>query len=186
MENRPQIKVKNQMVVGKRNLINQSTGEVTEVTVVEKHISSDYNFHKIWLQDILHVLDSFGNKKIRILTFLLGEMRNEDNSISVTYEYVTQSTGISYPTVAKTMKELLESGVIKRVRTGLFQFNPDLIIKGSPGKRQALLIEYNFDDNKKVKMKQKEEVTTVEAIAEKLLDEHPNQGKLFIDGEIIE
>lgn len=185
MEKVPQIKVKNQMVVGKKTYVDQVTGEVQEFTVVEKNISSDYNFHKIWLQDILHVLDSFGNKKIRILTFLLSEMRNEDNSISVTYEYVSESTGISYPTVAKTMKELLIAGVIRRVRTGLFTFNPDLIVKGDTGKRQRLLIEYNFEDNKKLTMRHEEEVKKIEAIAEKLSDEHPNQGKLF-EGEIIE
>lgn len=178
-----QLKTKNQMVVAKKTYVDQLTGEVQEFTVVEKNISSDFNFHKIWLQDILHVLDSFGNKKIRILTFLLSEMRNEDNSISVTYEYVSQTTGISYKTVAVTMKELLNSGVIKRVRTGLFQFNPDLIIKGSPGKRQSLLIEYNFDDSKKAKMTQKQEVKVIENVAEKLVD-HPNQGKLF-EAEVV-
>lgn len=180
-----QLKTSKQMVVGRKTYIDEVTGEVEEFTVVKKNVSSDYNFHKVWLQDILHILDSFGNKKIRILTFLLGEMRNEDNSISVTYDYVAQSTGISYKTVAVTMKELIEANVIKRVRTGLFTFNPDLIVKGDTGKRQRLLIEYNFEDNKKLTMTHEEEAKKIEAIAEKLSDEHPNQGKLFIDGEIV-
>lgn len=141
------IKTKNQVVVGKQTYVNQYTGEQVEMTVIQKNINSDFNFHKIWLGDILQVLDTFGNKKLKILTFLLKEMRDSDNSISVTYNYINKMTEISTETIRKTMTELMESKVITKVRTGLYMFNPDLIIKGNSDKRQRLLIEYNRTDN---------------------------------------
>lgn len=71
--------------IGLKTLIDPETGQETEFTLIEKDIPKDYNFHKVWLQDILNVLDSFGNKKILVLTHLLKRMRNEDNSVSGSY-----------------------------------------------------------------------------------------------------
>ena len=72
--------------IGLKTFIDAQTGEEIDFTIIEKEIPKDYNFHKIWLQDILNVLDSFGNKKILVLTHLLKNMRNEDNSVSGSYE----------------------------------------------------------------------------------------------------
>jgi len=140
------IKQKKQIVVGTQKFINAQTGEVEEFTVIQKNITRDYNFHKIWLQDLLNVLNSFGNKKIKILSYLLHKMRNEDNTVTVTYEEMQKKLKVSKPTISVTMKELQEANVIKKIAPATYRFNPDLIIKGSVGKRQHLLIEYNYVD----------------------------------------
>ncbi len=139
-------KTKRQVVVGKQKYINQQTGEVQEFTVIEKNITADYNFHKIWLQDLLNILNSFGNKKIKILTYLLQKMRTEDNTVTVTYNEITKKLNVSKPTITVTMRELMDANVIKKIAPATYQFNPDLIVKGSGAKRQALLIKYNFVD----------------------------------------
>jgi hypothetical protein len=143
------VKTKTQTVLGKQNYINEATGEVQEFTVIEKNISKDFNFHKIWLQDVLNVLDSFGNKKILVITYLLKNMRNEDNTISGSYREIADRCDVSYPTVAMVMKELIESDVLKKISTGTYQFNPSLVIKGSSSKRRNLLIQYNYLDDVK-------------------------------------
>ena len=150
-KNLKRIRTKTQIAVANRQYINRDTGEVEEFTVVQKNISADFNFHKIWLQDLLNILDSFGSKKIKVITYLLSKMRNEDNSISCTYRSIEKDTGISYQTIATTMKEMIESNVIKKIATGTYQFNPDIIIKGSSNKRQRLLVEYNIIENEKIK-----------------------------------
>ena len=143
------VKTKNQTVVGEQEFIDPETGEVKTFTVIDKNIPSDFNFHKIWLQDVLNILDSFGNKKILIITHLLKKMRNEDNSFSGTYRDFAKETGVSLPTVSLVMNELLDSNIIKKQTTATYQFNPSLIVKGSASKRNNLLIKYNFMEDEK-------------------------------------
>jgi DNA-binding Lrp family transcriptional regulator len=145
------IKIKTQVAVSNRKYLNPETNEMENFTVIQKNVNADFNFHKIWLQDLLNILDSFGSKKIKVMTYLLSKMRNEDNTLSVTYRSVAEDLHISYPTVAATMKEMQESNVLKKINAGTYVFNPDIIIKGSSNKRQKLLVEYNIVDNDKVK-----------------------------------
>ncbi len=144
-------KTKELMEIGKQNYINQSTGQVEEFTVIRKNVNKDFNFHKIWLEDLLNILNSFGNKKITILTYLLKIMKNYDNSVIFTMRSLSENTDISVQTCQTTINELLESNVLKRDSqvNQLYFFNPDLIVKGDSNKRQRLLVEYNFNDEKK-------------------------------------
>jgi hypothetical protein len=146
-------------IVGVENWINQETGEVKEFSVIKKSMSSDYNFHKVWLSDILSVLDNFGNKKLKILSHLLSKMRNEDNSVTTTYRMIEENTGISLPTITLTMNELIKANVLKKQCSGNYTFNPSLLVKGNSDKRKRLLIEYIYEDDKKqTKIREKQEV----------------------------
>ena len=136
-----QIKVKKQKVIGKQEYINADTGEVKEFDVIEK-VVKDTNFHKVWLMDLLAVLDLIGTQKLKVLEFLFSEMRTQDNTVSVTYRYIADKTGISYQTVAITMKMLIDANLITKVRTGTYRFNPDIIIKGDNKKREGMVIKY--------------------------------------------
>lgn len=141
-----QIKSKVQTVLGSQTYLNQDTGEVSEFTVIEKNIEKDFNFHKIWIQDVLNVLDSFGNKKILVLSYLLKIMRNEDNTFSGSYRELAEDIGVSVKTVNVVINELVESNVIKKISTATYRFNPDIIVKGRSDKRKNLLIKYNYID----------------------------------------
>lgn len=142
-ENNKIARTSSQTVVGTETFINQESGELIEMSVIDKRINQDVNFHKIWLQDVLNVIDSFGNKKILVLTYLLKSMRNEDNSVSGSYREIAKKCNVSYPTVALVMNELIDSDVLRKVSTATYQFNPSLIVKGGSTKRKHLLIRYN-------------------------------------------
>lgn len=133
-----------QMVIGNQKYLNQETGEVENFTVIQKSFNTDFNFHKIWLEDLLNILNSFGNKKITILSHLLKIMRNEDNSLNFTMRSLSQDTGVSLQTCQTTVKELVENNVIRKDKniSSLYIFNPDLIVKGNSNKRNKILIEY--------------------------------------------
>lgn len=133
--------------IGVKTLVDPETGQTTEFTMIEKDIPKDYNFHKVWLQDILNVLDSFGNKKILVLTHLLKRMRSEDNSVSGSYREIAEDCKVSLPTVSAVMSELLESNVLRRIATATYQFNPGLIVKGGANKRKNLIIKYKYHDD---------------------------------------
>ena len=136
------VRKKTQTIVGTQRYINADTGEILETTVIEKEVERDFNFHKIWLMDLLAVLDLIGTQKLKVLEFLFSEMRTQDNTVSVTYRYIADKTGISYQTVAITMKMLIDANLITKVRTGTYRFNPDIIIKGDSKKREGMVIKY--------------------------------------------
>lgn len=166
---------KTEVSVGTKIYINPETGEEEIFTLVEKNISKDYNFHKIWLQDILNVIDTFGNKKILVLSYLLKNMRNEDNSFGGSYRDIAERCGVSLPTVSAVMSELLESNIIKRLYTATYQFNPAFIVRGGAEKRKNLMIKYNYLEDEK---KQIENSKTID-----LEPVHPNQSFFNFDEE---
>ena len=139
--------------------INEETGEVEEFTTLKKELDSDFGFHKVWLADVLSVLDTFGNKKLKILLYLLKNMRNEDNSISTNYRKISDDLKVAYSTVALTMQELIANNVIKKLMTNTYTFNPSLLVKGGSSKKRRLLIEYNTPDSKKLKDVSDDEVS---------------------------
>lgn len=141
-------KQKVQQIVGNQTFINQLTGEVEEFMVIQKNINKDYGFHKIWLEDLMNILNTMGNRKMTILSYLLSIMRESDNTFTMTMRSLSEDTGVSLPTCQSTIKELLVSNVIKRDTRikQLYTFNPDLLAKGGANKRKKILIEYNFED----------------------------------------
>ena len=145
MENKTttkKVRKKTQTIIGTRRYINADTGEILETTVIEKEVERDFNFHKIWLNDLMSVLNLIGGKKLDILKYLLSEMRTQDNTISVTYTKIQEKLNTSRKTIAETMKILQEANFITKVQNGLYMVNPDVIVKGNGKKRDALMIKY--------------------------------------------
>ena len=145
MENKTtnkKVRKKTRTIVGTQRYINADTGEILETTVIEKEVDRDFNFHKIWLNDLMSVLNLIGGKKLDILKYLLSEMRTQDNTISVTYRQIEKELNTSQKTIAETMKILQEANFITKVQNGLYMVNPDVIVKGKSGKKDALMIKY--------------------------------------------
>ena len=146
MQKKKSCKIKKQYIVGTKKLLDQETGELINADVVVKNVEQDYNFFKVWLMDLLGILNIVGNKKIKVIDFLLQNLRREDNTISVTYREVAEKTGISLGVVTETFKILQETNFLKKVKNGLYMVNPDILVKGRTGKRVNLLIQYNLID----------------------------------------
>lgn len=128
-------------VIGTENYIKQDTGEIKEMQVVSIE-ERDANFHKIWLEHIIHSMDIIGNQKIRLAFWLLDQM-NSENQITMTLRQMAEKSGISLDTVRKTIKALIESNFLIRYNTGVYQINPDVIFKGGKNNRLNVLLEYN-------------------------------------------
>jgi hypothetical protein len=147
------VKKKNQMKVGKKDLYDPLTGEYVPCTVISKEMDTDAGFHKVWLQDLLMVMNTVGDKKTMILTYLLSIMDERDNSITFTQEMISDIVGVARQTVSSTIKELLNVDAISQDKyiKQKYYFNPNLIVKGKAGKRQRLLIEYNLNSEDQIK-----------------------------------
>lgn len=132
-------------VIGTETYIKQQTGEIKEMQVMSIE-ERDANFHKIWLEHIIHSMDIIGNQKIRFAFWLIDQM-NSENQITMTYRQMSAKSGISLDTVQRTIKALTDSGFLKRYNIGVYQINPDVIFKGGKKNRMNILLEYNNIDD---------------------------------------
>ncbi|EFB70449.1 replication/maintenance protein RepL [Providencia rustigianii] len=128
-------------VVGKQTYINQTTGEVVDMNVVETTFS-DFNFEKIWLSHLLQALDCLGSKKIKVVSWLL-ENKDSKNTVIATQRKIAIGCDVSLQTVVDVMKVLLTSDVIRMEQQGVYILNPEVIFKGDKSKRMNVLIKYN-------------------------------------------
>lgn len=128
-------------VVGKQTYINQTTGEVVDMNVVETTFS-DFNFEKLWLSHLLQALDCLGSKKIKVVSWLL-ENKDSKNTVIATQRKIAIGCDVSLQTVVDVMKVLLASDVIRMEQQGVYILNPEVIFKGDKSKRMNVLIKYN-------------------------------------------
>lgn len=132
---------KKQVVIGKQEYLNHQTGEVEQFNVINTY-DTDFNFEKIWLSHILDSLEIIGNKKIKVLNWLL-ENKNNDNLIIATHRKIAEKSNVSYPIVNQTMKALVASNALKKQQDGVYMLNPDFMFKGHNKKRMNLLLRFN-------------------------------------------
>ena len=127
-------------IIGKEEYINHNTGEIEEMQVMRIE-ERDANFHKLWLEHILHSLNLIGNQKTRLAFWLLDNLDSE-NKITMTYRQMAEKSGIGYQTVQQTMTALLESDFIVRINGGAYRINPNIIFKGGKTDRLNVLVQY--------------------------------------------
>lgn len=151
---------KKQKLIGTQEYVNQSTGEVVPMIVTSIE-DRDFNFHKMWLNNLIMSLDEITNRKME-LAFWIIENLNKENQLVMTQRKIADKTGISIKTVSETMR-LLQQGEIPflvKINSGAYQVNPDVIWKGSHTSRMGIVFDYSKSvcDNKANETIDKEEV----------------------------
>lgn len=132
---------------GTESFVNTKTGEIIEMQVTDIE-DRDFNFHKLWLKNIINTLDLVGNQKTR-LAFWIIEHLDKENQLTYTYrqiceEYSKQEgQSISLDTVTRTMKILLDSDFMRKKNSGCYIVNPDVIYKGTRTGRLNVLNQYH-------------------------------------------
>ena len=136
-------------IVGEKQFIDPTTNTVESFNVIQME-DSDFNFHKLWIANIIQALDIVGNQKARLL-FWITEHLDYNNKLIYTYRRIVKATGISYQTVADTMKALIDCNFMTKLQDGVYIINPDCIFKGSHKNRMSVLIQYSktIEENKK-------------------------------------
>ena len=132
-------------IVGKETYLNQVTGEVVEMDVIESQ-GGDFNFNKIWFSHILQALDCLGSKKINVVTWFL-ENKDNKNRIIGTQRKIAESCNVSLQTVTKVIKILTEADVIRMEQQGVYMLSPNVVFKGSNQQRMNVLIKYHELEN---------------------------------------
>lgn len=137
------IKTKEQLQYqGKQSYINSDTGEVIDLTVMSKKVDTDFNFHKIWLKDLIKVLEALGSPKVKVFIYILETMNSENIAIG-TIRAIAEKLKISNDTVRVTIKILKDLDYLRMKQNGVYQLSPNLLVKGKSNRRQTLLMAYN-------------------------------------------
>ena len=87
------------------------------------------------------MLDVVGGSKIKVVNYLLDNLRLSDNKLIATTREIADNTKTSPTTVTSTLKTLEEGNVIKR-RTGVIMLNPEILLRGDDNKHRHLLVEF--------------------------------------------
>ncbi|ECR3422515.1 replication/maintenance protein RepL [Enterococcus faecalis] len=125
---------------GKEKYINKNTGEVLEVDkLYRKQIQG--NFVKTYIKGLVMMLDVVGKSKLKVVNFLLDNLRLSDNKLIATIREIAESTKTSPTTVTDTLKTLEKGNIIKR-RTGVIMLNPEILLHLDDNKKRHLLIEF--------------------------------------------
>jgi 5,10-methylene-tetrahydrofolate dehydrogenase/methenyl tetrahydrofolate cyclohydrolase len=133
-------------VVGTKRYIDEETGEIEEMQVIEVE-ERDANFHKLWLAHIVESLDMIGNQKIKVLTFIMNNL-NKENQFIMTQRKMAEKTGIAVGTINATIKALQEADFLRKINSGAYQVNPQVIFKGGKNDRMNVLLQYRDIERK--------------------------------------
>jgi len=150
--------IKKMKIIGTEEYVNKATGEIIQTQTVKME-SRDFNFEKLWLVHILDALEAVGNQKIKVMNTLL-EMKNQDNMIIATQRMLATKAEVGLNTVNDTLKLLIDTNFIKKIQSGVYMINPDVMFKGTKNNRMNILLEYSKSDEETEETKISDEPET--------------------------
>lgn len=75
---------------------------------------------------LINAISTFvGGKKIAIIQFLLAHC-DEDNIFYGSYEDIIAHLNVSKPTIVKTFKQLIDTGILIKIKNKVYKIHPDL------------------------------------------------------------
>lgn len=122
-----------------KEYIDPDTGELIPFAVREQK-ATDRGFYKMWLQGVLTSLDIVSNKKTKVAFWLIDHM-DASNTIPFTYRQIADASGISYKTVADTVRTLKDADFLREYGKVLM-INPSYIFKGTAPRRLGVASIY--------------------------------------------
>ncbi|MBQ8271364.1 MAG: replication/maintenance protein RepL [Bacteroidaceae bacterium] len=123
--------------------VNPETGEAREFAVVDKPYQSDYNFHKVWLNDLAKVMGILGGAKIQVFSWILGEINPFSNEVSFNTAEAMKAAKVGRNTVLETVQLLIKANFMKKIRSCVYRINPKMLVKGSHNRRVGIMLKYD-------------------------------------------
>lgn len=130
----------------KKQLLDIETGEQIVVDQITKRVYGTKNFWKCYLMDFLSILGIIDSKQLDIFVYICENTDPSNNLFIGTYKKIAKDVHCSEPTISKIMKKLQANNFIKKIQNGLWQVNPNILMKGNDTKRQILLSYYESDE----------------------------------------
>lgn len=172
-----------------REYIDAKSGEVFEVPVVNHIGNGNRDFEMIFYGHFLEILNDLGNKKIKVLQYIVRNKNKSENVYIGTQRDIAKNLNINVMTVNKTLTMLEDKGVIK-TKSGVIYIDPDLVCDGRfkghimhiySNLEEETLEEKNARLERELKRKEKE-VEVLRNLHSNVMDEiikkAPNQTEL--------
>lgn len=130
--------------------IDKKTGEVLEereVDTFEKPIGRKEPFMITYLTEIINLIDTLGNKKMKVVKYILKNMSKSENILIITSRELAKKCDVSLQTITDTLKLLERADIIKR-KTGAIMIHPKLMNnKKAQGEAIMMTKYYEFDED---------------------------------------
>lgn len=120
---------KNASPIEYRTYIDNETGEIHEVPVMHHEKPKNSNFEMIFYGHFLEILGDLGNKKIKILQYIINKREKANNVFIGSIRDIGAALNISITTVNETLM-LLEDKMVIRRKTGVIYIDADLVCDG--------------------------------------------------------
>lgn len=139
---KPLSTTKKQKFVGSKSFCDMETGEIIPMQMVQVE-DRDFNFHKVWLQNLVMSLEGISNQRLK-LAFWILEHLDKENKLVMTQRAIAEGSGMSLATVVRTMKALQEGkpAFLQKINSGAYRVNPQVIWKGSYSNRMGVCFSY--------------------------------------------
>ena len=124
--------------VGTQEYINKDTGELVSLKV-ESTERRDFNFHKVWLNQLTDSLDGILNQKTKVAFWILN--LNRENQLVYTQNQIASNVNVSIQTVNLTVREMMKADLIRK-SNGAYIVNPDIVFKGTINAREKVWLKY--------------------------------------------
>jgi len=133
-----------QTLIGRqrKRLQDLDTGEVMEVDQITKRALGQKQFWKVYLIDLLQILGVMDSKKIDVLIYILEHTQSQTNTYIGTLRSTASGAGVSLETARLTIDKLIRNNFLMKVQNGVYQVNPNIMMKGTEHKKQMLLSYY--------------------------------------------
>lgn len=138
--------------------------------------NTDVDFYKIYLSKFSRTLDGIMNQKMKLVLWLIRKMTLK-NELKYSYREIAKLSGISYQTVAETIKALIKDDFIRR-NGKMLVVNPNAVFRGRLDKKNEAEKYYNsLKQPPKKKEEETEQETEKEAEKERTKNSKKGQEK---------
>lgn len=127
-----------------RSYTDNETGKVFEVPVINHTKKNNVDFEMVFYGHFLDILNDLGNKKIKILQYIIKNKSKSENVFIGTVREIASALDSSLKTVNDTLILLEDKGAIKR-KTGVIYIDANLICDGR-FKDRIMHVYHNIED----------------------------------------
>jgi DNA-binding transcriptional regulator YhcF (GntR family) len=163
------------------------TGVVEEFPLMFHKKEKYKDFEMIFYGHLLDILNDLGNRKIKVLQYIIKNREKSNNTFIGTIREIADALNISTFTVQNTLVILEDKEVIKR-KLGVIYIDADLVVDGR-FKGHIMHVYHSVEDeltaeekkaraDREIKRKQ-EELQALEKYRNSIVINHQNQGALF-------
>ena len=124
--------------------VDMASGEIVEQRAVdefERPVGRQEHFMITYLAEVISLIDSLGNQKMKVVKYILQEMSKSDNTLIITTRELAKKSGVGLNTVVETLRILDEAGIIQR-RTGAIMISPKLMNNKKAAGEAAMMVKY--------------------------------------------